>query len=103
MTREVFVLEEKDGEDWVIYVDNCYRFRNIAEKHQQIQAAKGEIESRVVRYVPEEQATASQIAILNSNILALIELLTYDGARTRGEGSVLVGETLDEYRERTVE
>ncbi len=41
-------------------------------------------------------------SILNSNIRALIELLTYDGVRTRGEGSVLTGETLDEYRERTV-
>ena len=49
----------------------------------------------------EQMERDGDVVILNSNIRALIELLTYDGGRTRGEGSVLTGEMLDEYRERT--
>ena len=52
--------------------------------------------------IREDRLAAESAEILNSNILALIELLTYDGVKTRSEGSVLVGEKLDEYRERTV-
>jgi hypothetical protein len=51
--------------------------------------------------IREDREAAGRVDILNSNILALIELLTYDGVKYRGEGSVLVGEKLDEYRERT--
>jgi hypothetical protein len=94
--REVYVLEEKGAD----------HRRLIFEQASEAQTClamwlAGDVDCHVVRYVPAEFATASQIDILNSNILALIELLTYDGVKYRGEGSVLVGEKLDEYRERT--
>jgi hypothetical protein len=41
------------------------------------------------------------VTILDSHVLALVELLQYDGARTKAEDSVLTGESLGEYQERT--
>jgi hypothetical protein len=54
MTREVFVLEEKhDGEFIVPSAQSCYIDPALAENHQQLDS-EGDVESRVVRYVPED-------------------------------------------------
>ncbi len=47
-----------------------------------------------------EKVGPSSLAVLDSHIVELIELLKYDG-KTAGEGIAYAGETLETYRERT--
>lgn len=55
MSREVFVLEEKEGEEFVVRLDNLFLRREAADKWAAWQAGRGACESRVVRYVPEDE------------------------------------------------